>query len=175
MESYLNTLDVYVVSHGGVSSNYINDLLARHGYRTGKHDELWNTLAHAIRPHSNNVKTLYIHGDYEQAIASQNYRNILGMNMNKIRNGTCKGNTMDEFISMYPDDPMGIKAQYYNFVGQPNVWTLKYPYTKEQLIRLFQSMKLKINPNTIKIKPRDTHIIPERIKTLCQVYENWTP
>ena len=95
--------------------------------------------------------------------------------MNKIRNGTHDGNTISEFMNMYPHDPMGIKAQYYNFVGQPNVWTLKYPYTKEDLIELFDDMGLDIDPESIHIKENSKHDTPTAIKSLCQVYENWTP
>ena len=172
-KAFLENLDVYIVSHGGVSTNYIHDLLAKHKYRVGDKSPPWNLLCHAPRPYSSIVKTLYIHGDYANAIVSQHKRNFLRMNMNKLRMEKQTGYSIEEFIRRYPNDPMGIKEQFNNFVDKPNVWVLRYPYTKDELLRVFESMDLRIDPETVDIKPRQTHVIPKHLKALCQVYENW--
>ena len=38
---YLNSLEVYVVSGGGVSSNYMNSYLARKGIVVGERDSVY--------------------------------------------------------------------------------------------------------------------------------------
>ena len=145
----LKNLDLWIVSCGGVGSNYLCDLLFDAGIkvncrRTSRHGEICH-LCDKINPLKN---CIYIYGDYEFAIKSQERRDLLNINLNKI-----KTNYKGKIPS---DDPFLYKVQYENFKNTKNTYLLKYPYSKSDLINCFKYFHLKIDEDKIKIKKRET-------------------
>jgi hypothetical protein len=151
--AYLNSLDVYVVSPGGVSSNYVNDYLKKKGLRVGESNELWGEeLCHTKTPYTSKPKTLFIYGDWKNSLFSQHARSLSLTNINKIHGTTEQ--PLDYFINTYPNDPYGLKEQYENFVNHPNTWVLKYPYSKEELQDVIRSMGYTFDTSDIEIHQR---------------------
>lgn len=176
--NYLNNLDVYIVSSGGVSSNYINFYLKGKGLRVGGHFDLWHFLCHSKKVYSNKVKTIYIYGDYENAIYSQYNRNILKLNMNKMHNSQNDLLEIDHFIRTYPNDPTGYAEQYNNFKNNKNTWMLKYPYTKVELTNTIRSMGFVFPTVDIKIKQRTTKTPKSKnvdLDNIINIYKKYDP
>lgn len=178
-KNYLDTLDVYVVSSGGVSSNYINNLLKRNGLTVGSSSDLWGAgLCHTKHVFTKDTKTIYIYGDLENAIYSQLRRNIHVLNMNKIHFGMNKNKGIQYFIQTFPTDPYGIAEQYKNFSHNANTWCLQYPYSKEDLVRVFTEMNIDIPPEQITVKNRTTRTSQKHNKTINDIigiYEKYPP
>ena len=146
----INKLDIYIVSCGGVGSNYICDLL----YDNGINVNCRRLTGHGCICHLSEKMVplkncIYIYGDYEYAIKSQERRNLLSTNLEKIQ-----GKIKKENISL--DDPFLYKYQYENFNNSENTYMLRYPYSKEDLITCFKYFKLNIDENKIEIKRRET-------------------
>lgn len=175
---YLESLDIYVVSTGGLSSNYINNYFKRKGLKVGKKNDLWGReLCHTKNIYTDKSKTLYIYGDWENALHSQKKRDLLETNINKIH-GT-NGKSLKYFIEKYPTDPYGLKEQYKNFSKNPNTWILKYPYTKEELQKIIREMGFTFNTDDIQIKPRTTNVNNANVNNdfdkLIEIYHKYNP
>mgnify|MGYP003135777563 CR=1 FL=1 len=138
---FINSLDVWVVSHGGVGSNYIVDLLEENGYRArgGKrkpYASKYGFVCHlAYKPQDVNTKTLYIYGDIVNSICSQENRHLLDTNKYKLSCGHNNDN---------PKDPYNYLYQYSNFYNDESVVKLKYPYTEESIMDAFKKLNLEI-------------------------------
>lgn len=176
---YLNSLEVYVVSGGGVSSNYMNSYLARKGIVVGERDSVygWN-LCHSKVPLTNKPKTLYIYGDWENAIYSQAKRNLIQRNSNKIHK--CQNTTDDNlkhYLKIYDKDPYGLREQYKNFITHENTYYLKYPYTKDDVQKVLKEMGFFFETDDFEIKPRTIHNtkVSNIIDKIINVYKKHDP
>jgi len=170
---YLESLDVYVVSSGGLSSNYINDYFKKKGLKVGEHGGLWGReLCHTKTVYTDKTKTLCIYGDWKNALHSQQKRGLSEGNINKIH-GT-KGQSLKYFIDKYPTDPYGLKEQYSNFSKNPNTWMLKYPYTKEELQKVIREMGFTFNTDDIEVKERSTNVRTD-FDTIVEIYHKYDP
>jgi len=147
---YINSLDIWVVSHGGCGSNYIVDLLEKNGYhlREGGRSSL-NYGEHCHRayiPKGVKTKILYIYGDIIASMCSQQSRRLLTGNLMKLKDGH-----QNEDLN----DPCNYLFQYKNFTEAGAV-KLKYPFTEEDIMRTFEELDL-----TITIMPE----VSERTQT----------
>ncbi len=149
IKDIINNYDIWIVSCGGVGSNYICDLLFdnqinTHCRRTTGHGEICHLLSKIIP----DKKCIYVYGDYENAIKSQERRELLKTNLDKI---------IDNFKGKIPvEDPFLYKYQLENFKNTENTYLLKYPYSKEDLINCFLYLDLHFDYNKIEIKKRTT-------------------
>jgi hypothetical protein len=151
LQKFINNFDIWIVSCGGVGTNYICDLLYDNDInvncrRTSGHGEITH-LCDKIVPDKN---CIYIYGDYEWAIKSQERRKLLNINKNKLRKLYPKN------LNIPDDDPLLYKYQYNNFKNKSNTYMLEYPYTKEDIIKCFKFFNLNINEDKIVIKKRET-------------------
>ena len=155
----IETLDIWVVSCGGVGSNYVCDLLYDNGINVNCRRVIGHGLVCHVSKKINPLKKcIYIYGDYEYAIKSQERRNLLQRNLEKLRKNH-KG-------KIPLDDPFLYKYQYENFKDTENTYLLKYPYSKEDLINCFKFFNIHIDENKIEIKERETN------KDFISKYEN---
>ena len=144
----LKNLDLWVVSCGGVGSNYICDLLYDNGIKVNcRRVSGHGSICHVCTKIAPLKKCIYIYGDYEYAIKSQERRGILQINLEKI-----KTNYKQEIPL---DDPFLYKYQYENFKNTEDTYLLKYPYSKEDLVKCFKYFNIDIE-NKIEIKNRET-------------------
>ena len=170
---YLESLDVYVVSTGGLSSNYINDYFKKKGLKVGEHGSLWGRgLCHTKTVYTDKVKTLCIYGDWKNALYSQQKRGILETNINKIHE--TNGQSLKKIIAKYPTDPYGLKAQYRSFSENANTWMLMYPYTKEELQKVIREMGFTFNTDDIEVKERSSNTMTD-FDTIVQIYHKYDP
>lgn len=179
-KEYLDKLDVYVVSSGGVSSNYVNTFLSKNGLKVGTSSDLWGKgLCHTKHVFTRDTKTIYLYGDWQNAIYSQANRGLTKMNMNKIHFQNCnKNKNIEYFIKNFPTDPYGISFQHNQFINNTNTWMLKYPFTKEDFQNIIIDMGLDISTDTFSVKPRNTTILKKpskRIDEIIKIYENNIP
>ncbi len=169
IKKYINKLDIWIVSCGGVGSNYICDLLHNNEINvncrgTSGHGKICH-LCTKIVP---DKKCIYIYGDYEFAIKSQERRKLLKTNIQKLRELYPKN------LNIPDDDPLLYKYQYDNFKNSNNTYMLKYPYTKEDIIKCLNFFNLNIDENKIQIKKRQTD---DNFKTeyqdIIDIYNNY--
>tara|TARA_R110000764_G_scaffold32106_1_gene72979 strand:- start:348 stop:860 length:513 start_codon:yes stop_codon:yes gene_type:complete len=159
IKNCIEKLDILVVSCGGVGSNYICDLLYDNDINVNcRRVNGHGIVCHLCKKIIPLKKCIYIYGDYEYAIKSQERRKILQINLCKI-----KKNYKGEIPS---DDPFLYKYQYENFKSSENTYLLKYPYSKEDLINCFKFFNIQIDENKIEIKERETN------KDFISKYEN---
>lgn len=153
IKEWINNFDIWIVSCGGVGSNYIGDLLYKNGINVNcrktplaGHGQICH-LNHKVIP---DKKCIYVYGDYEWAIKSQERRKLLNTNIQKLRQ-YYSGDIPD-------DDPFLYKYQYENFKNTENTYLLKYPYTKQDLLYCFAFFDIlkDIDKESIKIKKRTT-------------------
>lgn len=173
---FLESLDIHVVSTGGLSSNYINDYFRSKGLKVGSENDLWFYLCHSKNVYTNTVKTICLYGDFENAILSQHYRNLIKLNMNKIHE--TKGKPISHFLEKYPKDPYGLRAQYRNFSKNANTWMLRYPYTESDLKKIIREMGFRFDTSDIKIKSRRErkHLkLTDELKRIIDIYKRNDP
>ena len=167
LKKYINNFDIWIVSCGGVGSNYICDLLYDNNINVNcRRTKYHGKITHLSDKIVLDKKCIYIYGDYEWAIKSQERRKLLKNNIEKLK-VLYTDNIPD-------DDPFLYKYQYNNFKNKPNTYMLKYPYTKEDIIKCLNFFNLNIDENKIKIKKRETD---EKFKTQYQkeidIYKNY--
>ena len=161
LKEFINLFDIWVVSSGGVGSNYICDFLYDNNIKTHcRRVSCHGCICHLNKKLIPDKNCIYIYGDYEYAIKSQERRNLLKIKLKKLKR-------------LYEDkipenDPFLYKYQLENFKNTKNTYLLKYPYSKEDLIKCFNYFNLseKIDYNKIQIKNRETN------KDFKSKYEN---
>lgn len=174
---YINSLDVYINSHGGVASNYLADFLYSYGINVNCEDgnlNMYRRTCHLSECISDKTPTIHIYGDYANSIISMYKRGYLEINAFKIHYALSQefalesftGNnsqfSLDHFLNKYPNDPIGIKKMKDNFSGLKNVFFLKYPYSLIDLQSAFHYLNINVDFNNFKIKQRssDYHKFP---------------
>jgi len=180
LKEFIETLDVYIVSHGGVASNALNSFLQSKGIRCGYSDlptAMYYYFCHYPAPLTNKTPCIYIHGDYTRSIISQYKRNILSLNAKKMQGIDLeKKMTLKELIHKNPADPLGIWNQKKNFQGASNTWCLEYPFHSNDLDRIFKEMGLEVDVSTFPTTPRtsttDNNTFPfsSRLQYILSVY-----
>jgi hypothetical protein len=148
--SWIKKLDIWIVSCGGVGSNYICDLLYDNGLKVNCRagDNGHGRITHLNKKIVPLKNCIYVYGDYEWAIKSQERRGIFNANKKKLKKF---------YNRVVPrDDPLLYKYQYNNFKDTENTYLLKYPYTKDDLLKCFKFFNLDIDENKIEIKTRTT-------------------
>jgi len=142
------SLDVLIVSHGGVGSNFIANHLENHGIKIRgprkRQDSIYTQTCHiAIKPEKITVPFLYIYGDIVNSMCSQEARGLLRGNIEKLSQH--HGNKDEE-------DPYNYLYQYNNF---KDCVKLRYPFKIEEIKECFE--KLKLNIPLPEIKERTIH------------------
>ncbi|CAB9515150.1 expressed unknown protein [Seminavis robusta] len=194
----LSDLDVWVVSHGGVASEYLYSHLKDrdiHLVPSPKHNLAY--LCHLGNPemvelvYPSDTPILVIIGDFWRALMSMHRRNYLKLNMAKIVFGEerCKMPKYKDYVSKNPNDPAGIKAMIRTYTKLPNVVFLKAPYSKESVMQAAQLLGLDKLQNLSSLfqgfeahqrQTNNTFIVPELIpiyepyKELHQLLDNST-
>ena len=80
----VDSIDLWVVSHGGVASNAICDFLENNGIRTRPKN--YGLICHKKHPgYSVKVPILVVYGDFEMSIKSMDRRKFLTANATKMR------------------------------------------------------------------------------------------
>tara|TARA_R100001129_G_scaffold13371_1_gene8605 strand:- start:89 stop:652 length:564 start_codon:yes stop_codon:yes gene_type:complete len=156
LTEYINTLDVWVVSSGGVGSNYIADFLESNGYKVntrknchyGSHKYTHGRITHLADKIVPDKKCVYIIGDWGMAIKSQERRKLLGVNKARVQKFH-KGH-------IPKDDPYLYVKQYNVFKNASNTVTIKYPFDIQQVKKSLDSLNLKCDYSTFEIKKRKT-------------------
>jgi hypothetical protein len=162
---YINTLDVWIVSHGGCGSNYIVDLLNDNGFkvRDGPRKEAvyYGKSCHlAFIPTNITTKILYIYGDIINSMCSQKERNLLDINLNKLKYGHKNSD---------PNDPYNYLYQYNNFYNSDKVVTLKYPFTNDSITEALTKLNIKLEKDP-SVKPRNKIYKKPYAKEIENVY-----
>jgi len=170
-KNYINSLDIYINSHGGVATNYLSDFLYSSGFNVNcKNNNLpmYRRTCHLSECLDDKTPTIHIHGDYVNAIISMHKRNFLKGNAFKIHYSLSqefaleafRDNvhqfSLDHFLKKFPDDPIGFKKMKNNFSGLDNVFFLKYPYSLADLQSAFNFLNIDIDLNNFKIKQRSS-------------------
>lgn len=172
-----NSIDVWVVSHGGVASNALCDHMQSQGIRT--RPENYGLICHKQHPGTSVGKPiLVIHGDYLDAIRSMDRRKFLTANAAKL----CLGINSPEiplsrFLQSYPEDPIGFSMFLESFRnaklnGIDKVAFLRYPYTNEEAILAFESIGVEIEMEGFSLRERKKKYSPRSkdVKAIIDKY-----
>jgi len=159
---FIDQLDIYIVSHGGVGTNYLVDYLETKGLKikfipqkNGEKMTLYHECCHAPSKIVREKPCLYVCGDIPNAILSQHERKLLEVNANKMVLGKdILDNNLERYIKEHPLDPLGIYRQMEGFVNTPNTVVLQYPYTRESLAKALEQFGFSVDLQDFKIKQR---------------------
>ena len=174
------SLDVWVVSHGGVASNALCDHMQKHGLRT--RPDNYGLICHKQHPgFSIGKPILVIHGDYLDAILSMDRRKFLTANAAKM----CLGIDAPEiplsrFMQSFPDDPVGFSMFLESFRkakqdGLDKIAFLRYPYTNEEAIAAFESIGVEVDMTGFALRERKKKYLPRSkdVKSILETYQNF--
>ena len=144
-----DSIDLWVVSHGGVASNAICDYLQKNGLRTRPNN--YGLICHKQHPgNSLKIPILVIYGDFEGAIRSMDRRGYLTANATKMRFGMDLPEiSLKRLIETQPRDPMGIIEFLDSFKnakekGIDNIEFLCYPYSNQDAVTKLQNLGFKL-------------------------------
>lgn len=192
-KNYINSLDIYINSHGGVATNYLSEFLYSCGVNVNwkqNNLKMYQQTAHLSECLDDKTPTIHIYGDYANAIISMHRRNYLNINAFKIHyslsqdfalesfRGKNNRFSLNHFLDKYPDDPIGFKKMKTNFSGLDNVFFLKYPYSLVDLQSAFNFLNINIGLDNFKIKQRSScyqkqNILPD-VQRCIAAYINST-
>lgn len=158
---YINSLDLYIVSHGGVGSNYIVRYLKSKGINTRYKGRLYAETCHYPYKIDTITPSIYICGDIKNALCSQFNKDFLLVNAKKMHQKDIK--TLEHAIEMFPEDPIGIKKQFSNWEKATNNYILKYPYSKKDIQSILYKIGIDICIEDIQITPRNSYDITDPI------------
>ena len=175
-----DSIDVWVVSHGGVASNALCDHMQKQGLRT--RPENYGLICHKQHPGNAIGKPiLVIHGDYLDAIRSMDRRKFLTANAAKM----CLGINAPEiplsrFIQSFPDDPVGFGMFLESFrtakeSAPDKIAFLRYPYTNEEATQAFESIGVDVDMTGFALRERKKKYSPRSkdVRSILEVYENF--
>jgi len=177
---YIDSLDVYILSPGGVGSNHITDFLLSHNFNVRPDLLKCQDTCHYPYKLITDKKTIYLYGDVKNAITSQYKRKLLHYNATKVQlKRDYDHKTLEYFIKTFPDDPLGIKKQYNNLKNTPNTAMVKYPYTVNSMKEAFDKLDIIVNMDDFIVKDRMNYNITEEyynkhpiLKQLLDIYED---
>jgi len=175
-----DSIDVWVVSHGGVASNALCDHMESQGIKT--RPENYGLICHKQHPGISIGKPiLVIHGDYLDAIRSMDRRKFLTANAAKM----CLGINAPEiplsrFLQSFPDDPVGFDMFLNSFKsakdnGLDKVAFLRYPYTNDEAKVAFEDLGVEIDLDGFSLRDRKKKYSPrsKEIKEILEIYSNF--
>jgi len=174
------SIDVWVVSHGGVASNALCDHLQKQGLRT--RPENYGLICHKQHPGKSIGKPiLVIHGDYLDAIRSMDRRKFLTANASKMYFGIDAPEIpLSRFINSFPDDPVGFSTFLESFKtakenGIDKIAFLRYPYTNQEAIDAFKDIGLEINMDGFALRDRKKKYSPRSkdVKAILEIYDKF--
>jgi hypothetical protein len=116
----LKNKTVNIISHGGVGTNY---LMRSFNSRIVQPPHSYHHMTYPLTK----IPTLYLYGDFQNAIQSQMNRKILNYNSKIINTTNIKGIDI-------PNDPLGYKLQIYNMCDLSNVVLVNYNKLDNQVI-----------------------------------------
>ena len=170
---YINSLDLYILSHGGVGSNYLIDYLQERGLAVKTNIKLYQNTCHYSYKLVPDKKTIYIYGNIIESIISQYKRGYLHVNATKIhKSRDYNHENLEYFIKNYPDDPIGIKKQINSLKNSKNTVFIEYPYDKDNLENAFKILNLKIDLKNFNIKNRNTILKIEDLHNYDNILQN---
>ena len=174
------SIDVWVVSHGGVASNALCDHMEKNGIRT--RPENYGLICHKQHPGTRIGKPiLVIHGDYLDAIKSMDRRKFLTANAAKM----CLGINAPEiplsrFIQSFPKDPVGFSMFLESFKiakknGTDNIAFLRYPYTNDEAVQALQSIDVDLDMTGFALRERKKKYSPRSkdVKSILETYADF--
>ncbi len=175
-----DSIDVWVVSHGGVASNALCDHMESQGIKT--RPENYGLICHKQHPGISIGKPiLVIHGDYLDAIRSMDRRKFLTANAAKM----CLGINAPEiplsrFLQSFPDDPVGFDMFLNSFKsakdnGLDKVAFLRYPYTNDEAKVAFEDLGVEIDLDGFSLRDRKKKYSPrsKEVKEILEIYSNF--
>jgi len=175
-----DSIDVWVVSHGGVASNALCDHMQSQGLRT--RPDNYGLICHKQHPGTSIGKpVLVIHGDYLDAIRSMDRRKFLTANAAKM----CMGINAPEiplsrFLQSFPDDPVGFSMFLESFRNAKEnnldkVAFLRYPYTNQEAILAFESIGVEVDMSGFSLRERKKKYSPRSkdVKVVLDIYADF--
>ena len=174
------SIDVWVVSHGGVASNALCDHMQEQGIRT--RPENYGLICHKQHPGISIGKPiLVVHGDYLDAIRSMDRRKFLTVNAAKM----CLGINAPEiplsrFLQSFPEDPIGFSMFLESFRDAKqrsidNIAFLRYPFTNDEANKAFDALGIEVDMNGFSIRERKKKYSPrsKEVKAILDKYQNF--
>ena len=175
-----DSIDLWVVSHGGVASNALCDHLQDRGIRTRPQN--YGLICHKQHPGVSIGKPiLVIHGDYLDAIKSMDRRKFLTANAAKM----CLGINAPEiplsrFLQSFPNDPIGFSVFLESFKNakQNNVDKvafLRYPYSNEDAKIALNSIGIDVDLTGFALRERKKKFSPRSkdVKAVLEIYQDF--
>ena len=177
---YINNLDVYILSPGGVGSNHITDFLLSHNFNVRPDLLKCQDTCHFPYKLIPDKKTIYLYGDVKNAVTSQYKRELLHYNATKLQlKRDYDHKPLEYFIETFPDDPLGIKKQYNNIKNTPNTVMVQYPYTVDSMKEVFHKLDITVDMSDFIVKDRMNYNITDEyyvkhpvLKQLLDIYED---
>ena len=177
---YIDSLDVYILSPGGVGSNHITDFLLSHNFNVRSDLLKCQDTCHYPSKLIPQKKTIYLYGDVKNAITSQYKRELLRYNTTKLQlKRDYTHETLEYFIETFPNDPLGIKKQYNNLKNTSNTAMVQYPYTVESMKEAFNKLDIDVDMGDFIVKDRVNYNITEEyykkhrvLKQLLDIYDD---
>lgn len=154
LKQYVLNLDLYIVSHGGVGTEYMVSYLKHKRIICKLDAKCYKRVTHYAYPLCDKTPTLYIHGDYLNAIMCLYKKHLLIPIANNIHQTS--SSSLKMLIDHDIDDPVGIKKQYSNFKNRDNVYMLKYPYSMQELQNALQYLNINVDVSDLQIRERNT-------------------
>ena len=177
---YINNLDVYILSPGGVGSNHITDFLLSHNFNVRPDLLKCQDTCHYPYKLIPDKKTIYLYGDVKNAVISQYKRELLHYNATKLQlKRDYDHKPLEYFIETFPDDPLGIRKQYNNIKNTPNTAMVQYPYTADSMKEAFDKLDITVDMSDFIVKERMNYNITVEyyvkhpvLKQLLDIYED---
>ena len=177
---YINNLDVYILSPGGVGSNHITDFLLSHNFNVRPDLLKCQDTCHYPYKLIPDKKTIYLYGDVKNAVTSQYKRELLHYNATKLQlKRDYDHKPLEYFIETFPDDPLGIRKQYNNIKNTPNTAMVQYPYTADSMKEAFDKLDITVDMSEFIVKERMNYNITDEyyvkhpvLKQLLDIYED---
>ena len=179
-EVHPDSIDVWVVSHGGVASNALCDHMQAQGIRTRPGN--YGLICHKQHPGISIGKPIIvIHGDYLDAIRSMDRRKFLTANAAKM----CLGINAPEiplsrFLQSFPKDPVGFSMFLESFrsakeSGLDKVAFLRYPYSNEEALQAFKEVGIEVDMTGFALRERKKKYSPRSkdVKSILEIYQNY--
>ena len=172
------SIDVWVVSHGGVASNALCDHMQKQGLRT--RPDNYGLICHKQHPGVSIGKPiLVIHGDYLDAIRSMDRRKFLTANAAKMCLNQC---ARDSSLEIHNPSRKTLwasrcssKDRQAKQEGIDQIAFLRYPYSNEEAIKAFQSIGVDVDMTGFALRERKKKYSPRSkdVKSILETYQSF--
>lgn len=147
LQQYVKSLDLWILSTGGVGSNALVNYFASKNLVVQPDMRKYQWTCHYPSPLSETTPTLFIFGDYPRSLLSVHRQGYLGLNAHKYiygRDDCTERTTLDRIIKRAQEcdhrDPLGLFHMIHAHL-QTAVF-VRYPYTKESIAEALRRLKL---------------------------------